>query len=86
MFAVPSFTSELFRKIAEDAGCADVAPCNTTVYADSRFIGIFAHSDISKDIKLRGEYYDVIQRTLVKDKIHVDMKKGDFLFLLKQQQ
>ena len=84
MFAVPSFTSELFRKIAEEAGCEDIAPFNTTVYADSRFLSIFAHSDISKSIKLHGEYYDVMQNRTVSDVMHLNMKKGDFVFLIKK--
>lgn len=84
MFAVPSFTSELFRKIAEEAGCADIAPVNTTVYADSRFLSIFAHSDLSENINLYGEYYDVIQNRTVADTINVKMKKGDFVFFIKK--
>ena len=84
MFATPSFTSKLFRKIAEESGCTHIAPYNTTVYADSRFLGIFAHSDISTDIELKDVYYDVIKHTTVKDTIHINMKKGDFLFLLKK--
>ncbi len=84
MFAVPSFTSELFRKIAEEAGCAKIAPVNTTVYADSRFLSISAHSDLSENINLNGEYYDVIQNRTVADTINVKMKKGDFVFLIKK--
>lgn len=83
MFAVPSFTSETFRKIAEESGCTDIAPINTTVYADNKFLGIFAYTDISENIKLHGKYYDVIQNKQVEDKMYLRLKKGDFVFLIK---
>lgn len=46
---MPLWKSEHLRRIAADAGCHLYAPVNCTVYADSRFIGIFPKADLHNE-------------------------------------
>lgn len=54
--ALPFFSPEHFRRIAMFADCHLFTPVNCTVYADSRFIGIFPKFDIrSEKIEFKNE-------------------------------
>lgn len=85
MATVPSLTSKFIRETAEHAGCRIYAPHDTVVYGDSRFLGIFAHGNISGyKIENRGDY-DAVKKEAVHDKMSLNMKKGDFVFLVKKE-
>jgi hypothetical protein len=52
---LPFFEPEHLRQIAKIANCHLYAPCNCTVYADSRFIAVFPKYDIHNE-KLEFKY------------------------------
>ena len=43
--AVPLFKTEHLRKLMEQSQCKCLAPVNTLVYGDSRFIAVFAWAE-----------------------------------------
>ena len=51
--AYPSLTAAKLRGIAEEAGCHMYAPLNCTVYADTRFVGVFSKEDIKGKLNLK---------------------------------
>lgn len=58
--AVPFLTADKFRKIAKLAKVDFVAPEYTTVYGDSRFVGIFPKYDVKFNLTLEGKYRDLL--------------------------
>lgn len=84
MFAIPALTSEYVRKIAETANCRIYAPCDTFIYGDTRFLGIFAHNDIEGFANFDEEYYDIIKKEYVSGKTSLNLKKGNFIFCIKK--
>ena len=58
LFTVPNLTSKDFSNLAKSAGCKLFADSGTTVYADSRFIGIFPSNEVQ--INLDGSYKEIV--------------------------
>lgn len=82
--AAPVLDSFFIRKTAENAGCKEIAPFNTTVYGDSRFIAIFAYDNVRENIRLDGDFYNPVTKNTVGGELFLDMKKGDFVFLIRK--
>ncbi len=84
MAAVPVLTAGYIRNIALAAGCRDWAPYDTVVYGDSRFLGIFAHGDVRGTAAPGGGCFDARTNEAVPDTIGLDLRKGEFLFLVRE--
>jgi hypothetical protein len=52
--ALPILNASYLRQLAENAGCHMYVPHDCTVYADSRFIGLFPRRDISGKLCLKA--------------------------------
>lgn len=84
MAAIPCISSSYMRKLAVEAGCRIYAPENTVVYADDRFLSIFAYDSIQETIRLDGKYCEAVSEKEHEDSMKLEMEKGDFIFLLKK--
>lgn len=86
--ALPPLNAETLRKFAEEAGCHMYTPVNCTVYADSRFIGVFPSRDMAGKIRLKGKamLHDAIgnKEFLNTDMISVRLTKHTPMVLIKE--
>ena len=79
LYAVPNFTARNFAEWAKTAGCRLFADAGDTVYADSRFIGIFPSKD--GEIFLGGRYREIISDKIYENAAVRLCEKGAAVFI-----
>ena len=77
--AVPNLTAKDFNAFAKSAGCKIFADAGTTIYADSRFIGIFP--SIEGEIFLDGRYKDAVSSNVYQNSTVKLSEKGAAVFI-----
>ncbi len=65
LYTVPNLTAKDFSGFAKSAGCKLFADAGTTVYADSRFIGVFPSKEV--EIFLSGRYKEIVSGKIYKN-------------------
>ena len=79
LFTVPNLTSKDFSNFAKSAGCKLFADAGTTVYADSRLIGIFPSNEV--EINLDGSYKEIISGRIYENCAVKLCEKGAAVFI-----
>jgi len=85
---LPYLGSDVIRKIIIKAGCHIYADKKATIYGDNRFVAVFPaeSGEIEISLKQKGTYKNVFSDEIFEktDKIKVNLKKDDVVFLLKE--
>ena len=84
--AVPLLKEAHFRKIMQREGCRLIAPEGVLVYADSRFVSLFAWKPCSFILQLPGnaEWFEAVQEKEVSPELSLSLKANEARVYIKK--
>lgn len=86
LVAAPNLMAADFHKLAAAQGCHMYAEAGCTIYADSRFIGVFAGKSAVSGLSFRreGTYRDLLTNRLYSAKEDITLAAGSAMVLIPQ--